>query len=266
MALPNCHNWIKQPKCPSGPGQCGFYIDGTTRHRLNCSFGNATHANPVCPAPKGGCGKGQPGICGAVDACAAISTADATQDVSKLKEGAVFNCSMLGRARNASRYALEYGPILMAATGTWDPLVDCVRLPEGLDVANPGKWLVPTPEVRGGFQVKTSPAFTFIMYMLVQHERFTTFPVIPTSAGRLKTTDETIEKKGFTIDESIAIFGNESASRVHVEPEKKRKSPPFMHGCVNATATSLPYCNTSMSIEERLNDLTARLTLLEKMR
>jgi len=183
-ALPHCHNWIKQPKCPNGPGQCGYYIDGTTRHRLNCSFENATHANPVCPPVAGGCGKGQPGVCGAVDACAAISATDVTQDVSKLKEGPAFNCSMLGHARNASRYALEYGPILMAATGTWDPLVDCVRLPEGLDVANPGTWLVPTPGVRGGFQVKTSPAFTFAPYMLVQHERFTTFPVIPTSSDR----------------------------------------------------------------------------------
>lgn len=60
-----------------------------------------------------------------------------------------------------------------------------------------------------------------------------------------------------------AIFGNGS-----VEPsnEKQNKSAPFMHGCVNASARALPYCNTSLLVEQRLTDLTGRLTLLEKMR
>jgi sucrose-6-phosphate hydrolase SacC (GH32 family) len=59
-----------------------------------------------------------------------------------------------------------------------------------------------------------------------------------------------------------AIFGNESG-----RPAKKKKSPPFMHGCINETARALPYCNnTNLSIEERLDDLTGQLTLLEKMR
>lgn len=40
---------------------------------------------------------------------------------------------------------------------------------------------------------------------------------------------------------------------------------PNFHGCVSPNATSLPYCNSNLSIDARLEDLVGRLTLDEKI-
>ena len=40
---------------------------------------------------------------------------------------------------------------------------------------------------------------------------------------------------------------------------------PNFHGCVAPEATSLPYCNHTLSIDERLSDLVDRLSLEEKI-
>ena len=40
---------------------------------------------------------------------------------------------------------------------------------------------------------------------------------------------------------------------------------PNFHGCVDPRAVVLPYCNTSLSIDERLADVVGRLTLDEKI-
>ena len=40
---------------------------------------------------------------------------------------------------------------------------------------------------------------------------------------------------------------------------------PHYHGCVDPAAVKLPYCNTSLSREERLDDLMSRLSRLDKV-
>jgi hypothetical protein len=40
---------------------------------------------------------------------------------------------------------------------------------------------------------------------------------------------------------------------------------PNFHGCVDPVATALPYCNASLPIDARLDDLVGRLTLEEKI-
>jgi hypothetical protein len=40
---------------------------------------------------------------------------------------------------------------------------------------------------------------------------------------------------------------------------------PALHGCVDPAAVSLPYCNTSLSRPERLDDLMSRLSRLDKV-
>jgi hypothetical protein len=40
---------------------------------------------------------------------------------------------------------------------------------------------------------------------------------------------------------------------------------PHFHGCVDSTAVKLPYCNTSLSRHERLDDLMSRLTQVDKV-
>ena len=40
---------------------------------------------------------------------------------------------------------------------------------------------------------------------------------------------------------------------------------PNNQGCVNEVATKLPYCNVSLSIEARLDDLMSRMSLKDKI-
>ena len=192
--LPGCDNWIKEPKCPFGGQQSGclFYVSGRTRYPLNCSGANATYADGVCPKPTPCIGTGQ--NCAALDPCHAAASSPAF-DLTGYHEGPSFNCSMLRDARNASRFAVLYGPLLLAATGPWDPLLNVVRLPPGLDPSDPSAWLQPTPgKPSGYFSIKHAPDFTYEPYMMLQSEQMTTFAVIPedgTTAEFERATDAT---------------------------------------------------------------------------
>ena len=176
--LPGCDNWVKEPKCPFGGGSgCFFYVSGGTRYPLNCSGANASYADGVCPKPMPCVGTGQ--NCEALDPCHAAASSPAF-DLTGYRQGAAFNCSMLSNARNASRFAMLYGPLLLAATGPWDPLLNVVRLPPGLDTSNPTAWLQPTSgKPPGYFSIKHAPDYTYEPYMMLQGEQMTTFAVIP---------------------------------------------------------------------------------------
>ena len=88
---------------------------------------------------------------------------------------------MLAKAKYLPRYALLYGPLLLAATGPWNPLLNVVNMPEGLDVSSPStSWLVPTPNKTGGFfSVKGAMNHKYVPYMLIQGEQCTTYATYP---------------------------------------------------------------------------------------
>lgn len=82
------------------------------------------------------------------------------------------------------RYALTYGPILLAVVGPWDEAKACSLIGlHGLDPLEPEAWLQPQP---GGsplhFEVKGQPSYVFKPYFEVDpygnQERFTTYPVL----------------------------------------------------------------------------------------
>jgi hypothetical protein len=83
---------------------------------------------------------------------------------------------------NSSRYALEWGPVLLAAAG---PLTSvsakdaAVVLPASLDPSRPADWLVPVPGVPLHFTIAAgaAPGVTYLPYFEVQGESFDVFPV-----------------------------------------------------------------------------------------
>ena len=189
VALPGCHNWIKVERCHranhasshksvGGGGTvadgCTWYVNGTTRHPVACAGGKMLGS---------GGGGSQSGCAAAngvqVDPCGATAK---TYDVTNLTTGAPFTCAMLKMARNASRYALLHGPLLMASMGPWDANINCVRLPPHLDTGNPAAWLRVANASTDLWALRSDivggASYTFLPYMLVQHQRFTTYPVI----------------------------------------------------------------------------------------
>jgi hypothetical protein len=69
----------------------------------------------------------------------------------------------------------------MAATGSWDTSINCLRMPPDLNVSTPQAWLKPvvspsTP-LGAAFAVTNNPAVVFVPYALLQNEQFTTYPV-----------------------------------------------------------------------------------------
>ena len=118
-------------------------------------------------------------ICATTDPCRLAAAAPAV-DLSGMTEGPKFGCAMLAKAKYLPRFALLYGPLLLAATGPWDPLLNVVNMPDGLDVSSPSSWLVPTPNRTGGFfSVKGAMAYTYAPYMLIQGEQYTTYATFP---------------------------------------------------------------------------------------
>ena len=78
---------------------------------------------------------------------------------------------------SSTRYAVEYGPVLLAAVGALTPIgADAaVVLPATLDPARPEDWLVPCAPLR--FNVTGVPGVQYVPYFDVQDEAFDVFPI-----------------------------------------------------------------------------------------
>ncbi len=79
---------------------------------------------------------------------------------------------------NSSRYAVELGPVLLAATGALTPIgADAaIALPAALNPSRPGDWLV-AGDVPLHFSVQGVPDVAFVPYFEVQDEAFDVFPI-----------------------------------------------------------------------------------------
>jgi DUF1680 family protein len=73
------------------------------------------------------------------------------------------------------RYALEYGPILMAAVGR---LGQPIPVAIAQDPARPQDWLKPRPNQPLQFSIEGDPAHSFVPYWQITDQSFTCFPVI----------------------------------------------------------------------------------------
>lgn len=82
------------------------------------------------------------------------------------------------------RYAVEYGPVLLAAVGgSWNNQLDSIVIPGVSQPNAPASWLRPiTSPVQMEFGVKTAPNITFVPYFRVQEELFEVYPCFPTGS------------------------------------------------------------------------------------
>jgi hypothetical protein len=83
------------------------------------------------------------------------------------------------RIAGHERYALEYGPILLAATGPFDP-AHGLRLTG--DPQSPRTWLTPKSGQPLHFVIAGDPEHDLRPYLQVGNERFTTYPIIEAKA------------------------------------------------------------------------------------
>jgi DUF1680 family protein len=85
------------------------------------------------------------------------------------------------RIAGHERYALEYGPILLAAVG---PLGRPIRVQIAHDPAKPHDWLKPEPDQPLHFAIDGDAEHFFMPYWQVTEQTFTCFPVIDPVASR----------------------------------------------------------------------------------
>lgn len=76
------------------------------------------------------------------------------------------------------RYAYEYGPTLLAATGRWDNVTDCTVIPD-VDPTQPSAWMVPVSGQPLHFAVKGSPDIVYMPYFEIQDELFSVYAAFP---------------------------------------------------------------------------------------
>eukprot|EP00026_Physarum_polycephalum_P003966 Phypoly_transcript_03983.p1 GENE.Phypoly_transcript_03983~~Phypoly_transcript_03983.p1 ORF type:complete len:739 (+),score=59.86 Phypoly_transcript_03983:1-2217(+) len=76
-----------------------------------------------------------------------------------------------------SRYAIEYGPILLAVTGPWDNSTDSIII-KGVDPKNPSSWLVPVPNQPLHFTIRGLEGYTYLPYMEISTQMFEVYPII----------------------------------------------------------------------------------------
>ncbi len=79
----------------------------------------------------------------------------------------------------AQRYAITFGPTLLAATGPFTAIgnASCIVLP-ALDTGRVADWLL--PDAAGGplhFSVKGAPGVAYVPYFEIQEENFTAYPI-----------------------------------------------------------------------------------------
>jgi len=76
-----------------------------------------------------------------------------------------------------SRYAYEFGPILLAAMGPWNNTVDALVMPSGLNPLLPAVWLQPIVGQPLHFQIVNQTSFTFIPYFEINDQQFDVYPL-----------------------------------------------------------------------------------------
>ncbi|MDR1562131.1 MAG: glycoside hydrolase family 127 protein [Dysgonamonadaceae bacterium] len=79
------------------------------------------------------------------------------------------------------RYAVEYGPILLAATGG-------DKIPHEINVSNLEKQLIPDQSRPLHFLIEKDSLITFMPYLMISDQAFSVFPI-------LKTNNNTLEEK-----------------------------------------------------------------------
>ena len=79
------------------------------------------------------------------------------------------------------RWAVEYGPVLLAATGgAWNDALDSMLLTGVRKPAEPSTWLEPSGEAPLHFRVlgAGNEAVRFVAYYLIQEELFEVYPAV----------------------------------------------------------------------------------------
>ena len=117
---------------------------------------------------------------------------------------------------NSSRYAVELGPILLAATGTLTPIGKdaAIVLPDSLDPARPADWLTPVDDSSNStlrFNVLGVPGVLYMPYFDVQEEAFDVFPII---GGGFSTINENEYNSGESGRSSLRNFHSSHSGRV----------------------------------------------------
>lgn len=93
----------------------------------------------------------------------------------------------LDQIGNTSRYAIEYGPTLLAAMGPWTNFstnISCIVIPD-MEPGRPANWLVPIQNKPLHFFVKGHPEYQYKPYFEIQNERFTVYPIM----GKVRWAD-----------------------------------------------------------------------------
>jgi len=89
----------------------------------------------------------------------------------------VTNYTGLTQISPFSRYAIEYGPILLAVTGPWDNSTDTVVI-KGVDPINPASWLVPVPNQPLHFTIQGQEGYLYVPYFEISSQMFDVYPII----------------------------------------------------------------------------------------
>jgi len=76
-----------------------------------------------------------------------------------------------------SRFAIEYGPILLAVTGPWESSTDTIIL-KGVDALRPEAWLMPLTDQPLHFTVEGQTGYRYLPYLEIVNEVFEVYPVI----------------------------------------------------------------------------------------
>jgi hypothetical protein len=84
---------------------------------------------------------------------------------------AAFNYTGYSQLPPYTRWGFKYGPVMLAAQGTWDSTVDALVMPQSanLDPSNPSAWMVPAGDGNSlHFSVTGAPGVTFKPYFEIQ--------------------------------------------------------------------------------------------------
>ena len=173
--------WIKRVPCGlpgGGPDNCVALVDWSSHQLHRVPAAGAGTGAPM-PLPNcstfAACDGGQAGAL--VAGCRAPRLVS-EHSLATFVPGVPASCAVVPNATagNLSRYALEYGPLLLAATGPWDTAIDCIRIP-WFQRRPPIEWLRPDSQRQGWFTVIGAPEYAYAPYMMIQGEQMTVFPV-----------------------------------------------------------------------------------------